>query len=893
MKIVLQCFSYFILSALVFVQTFWLAPDAWADEFKKASQDGQQLGSSVTPNPDSLFSATGNGNITLFPGSENSTPVNMNELFPTQDGNQNINELKASAGNNGEILSLGHNANSALATEESLTGEAYRTVVGSAGIYRPNMTNDPVFRQTDQVVGNLANLKAEFSDCTETTNFVAAENSVHVPDYQFCEKVFKQEPQTCKMSQTFEATSGSFTVKGGIKYGIWAYIEFDLVQGTASKFEGTDNAPAFAAELSTKLDFNKICKSGNTHFEYVQSYHWDNAPSSIKNKNDTSVSRNVIQMPSCENGLKGVVLVNDTDTSRAGPDDWDVNGVWEFRYTNTRPTNTWLPKSCVDLFYKANDKFCDTDWQITAGATNMDDCLSIAGSTICPGTPAAAGFNYELPDLPMFATEVKVTANGCDFNIGELTPYTDINGDLQTPVNDGSNPDSCGELETNPSCAYVSETCVEGATGEVSGTCYIKEIKYDCGYDVGYDTIQKQTELQCAGPIRCMGEDCVEVQRTASADFSKAAASLQAAKFIGMDANCDENGNCKVFEGKGGSCKKAVGGYVDCCKKPEGLTVSVGDYVRLASAVGQLNDAVMTLEQGNAVRGAWQTLSDPFTSAWGEINNTFTSGWESMWGGTESLTDAGAEAASAGVKQALMNETAQWTANLFGEGAANMLFSNAANQGAAVVGGEVTGNVALGGGQAIVGTMLAWIMVAYTIYVVVTILIKMIYKCEQPEFELAMKRELKSCHYVGSYCSQELDLWFKKFCIERKTSYCCFSSPISRILQEQIRPQLGMGWGNAKSPSCGGIPTERLEEVDWEQVNLDEWIGLLGANNLLPTTDNLNLERLTGTGSLLDTEGDRKNAAERTIDRMNGMDTTGIRQQARDELQGSVLFEQE
>src|SRR5260363_162795 len=42
-------------------------------------------------------------------------------------------------------------------------------------------------------------------------------------------------------------------------------------------------------------------------------------------------------------------------------------------------------------------------------------------------------------------------------------------------------------------------------------------------------------------------------------------------------------------------------------------------------------------------------------------------------------------------------------------------------------------------------------------------------------------------------------------CIEKRESYCCLNSPLSRMIQEQVRPQLGMPFGDAAHPQCDGI----------------------------------------------------------------------------------------
>jgi len=81
---------------------------------------------------------------------------------------------------------------------------------------------------------------------------------------------------------------------------------------------------------------------------------------------------------------------------------------------------------------------------------------------------------------------------------------------------------------------------------------------------------------------------------------------------------------------------------------------------------------------------------------------------------------------------------------------------------------------------------------------------QIIWACEDEELELAVKRELKQCKSLGSYCSLDSPLG----CIEAKRGYCCYASPFSRIMQEQLRPQLGLPFGDAENPECAGIDIE-------------------------------------------------------------------------------------
>jgi conjugal transfer mating pair stabilization protein TraN len=416
------------------------------------------------------------------------------------------------------------------------------------------------------------------------------------------------------------------------------------------------------------------------------------------------------------------------------------------------------------------------------------------------------------------------------------------------------------------------------------------------------------------------GEDCLDATEEQSGDFAKAAAALQAAQLAASDMDCS-SGSCVVFSGEAMECKKAVGGIVNCCTTPDGI--SLADYISLVFAVGKLDNALMGLDKGNALRGSWETLRDPLVDTWSAVTERFTSVANNLMGKTAAdATDAAARLSLDAFKQALMQETARWVSEIFGEAAANALFT--VNGGAAFIGGNLqAGTIQLGG---LVGTALSWVMTAYMIYTIAVILIQLIWTCEQEEFELGAKRELRSCHNVGSYCKTEVLF----ACIERRKAYCCFNTPLARILNEQIRPQLGRGWGEADSPDCTGLAVNHLGRIDWSRVNLDEWLAILAETGHFPTLDSLtimgraepprmmkcrlapdrsltptlsqrarerwccanfivNLDALTGTGSALDLSGTRPDAAARSQKRSDGLDSDAARRDAEGELWGITL----
>ena len=93
--------------------------------------------------------------------------------------------------------------------------------------------------------------------------------------------------------------------------------------------------------------------------------------------------------------------------------------------------------------------------------------------------------------------------------------------------------------------------------------------------------------------------------------------------------------------------------------------------------------------------------------------------------------------------------------------------------------------------------------------------------CEQAEQILAMKRDNRLCHGVGSYCSSRLPII--RLCVETTESYCCFNSRLARILNEQGRSQLGRSWGGPQSPDCSGFTVGQLQALDFSQMDLTEF----------------------------------------------------------------------
>jgi conjugal transfer mating pair stabilization protein TraN len=90
--------------------------------------------------------------------------------------------------------------------------------------------------------------------------------------------------------------------------------------------------------------------------------------------------------------------------------------------------------------------------------------------------------------------------------------------------------------------------------------------------------------------------------------------------------------------------------------------------------------------------------------------------------------------------------------------------------------------------------------------------------CEAEEKALAKKREKSLCYKIGTYCDKKV----LGKCITKKTSFCCFGSKVSRLLQEQGRAQLGISWGEYKAPDCRGFTVEELSRMDLSKMDFRE-----------------------------------------------------------------------
>lgn len=456
---------------------------------------------------------------------------------------------------------------------------------------------------------------------------------------------------------------------------------------------------------------------------------------------------------------------------------------------------------------------------------------------------------------------------------------------------------TCQAYEKNPACFFVEKICADDDEDYVNtGTCKAYQYTYKCGSTVTYSTPSVTEVNICESDLSCLGTECIpDTSTDGSVDLADAASKLAAADMIMSDMNCSEDLttavnadeailSCELFGGDKMECKKVTLGLANCCSTASG--VSIADYLKLAMSISRLSNVIEGTSLDNPVTSAWVSMEDLTGNTMSKLTRPLTEVWDSIVGNSEIAKTAANTFSMEAVKQTMMKNMAQWTADVFGEQAANALFQMSEG-GAAVVDGAVqSGTIGL---STTAATVMSAVMTAYAIYTLINVLASILFACSDEEKELMVKKALKSTHYIGEYCSSRV----LGVCVKRKKSYCTFSSPLSRIFNEQARLQLGISWGSAKSPNCQGITVAQFQSLDMDAIDLSEWTGMMVSSGLIDTASVEDIDDLTGDSSTMgeSLEGlyDRENAVERNVNKVGEWDTDAIRQDAIEDFGGGLV----
>lgn len=328
-------------------------------------------------------------------------------------------------------------------------------------------------------------------------------------------------------------------------------------------------------------------------------------------------------------------------------------------------------------------------------------------------------------------------------------------------------------------CRKIDSVCID--TDPTLG-CTMRQITYDCISKKGETT----TTLDCSAKQVCNNGTCWDAGAPNDTDFAQAVATMEAAR----EAGAYSPDGLNMFRGVAESCPKKL--LANCCKSSGGA---------------QSNNDITWSMIGQGAKYVGETA----------LNAGSKYMFDMMYPGS-GWVDSGMQC---------VQESTMFTPTSFEPGIEMYGLSWGGAYGSLAAGETATGMF----GQTIYGLGNGFAFDPYTFVIMVVIMIIMsMMQCPADSKQLAMHRGANLCHFVGSYCSSK----FLGVCTETTESYCCFNSKLSKIINEQGRPQIGKSWGSAESPDCSGFSAEQFQQLDFSKIDMSEFVNDI-YNSVLPT----------------------------------------------------------
>lgn len=894
---------------------------ARADAFADRAAEGQVLGAAARQAYTPATADPDTGAITLQNGLAAGRTIPRDQLF--QEIRPGSLDAAVNAyGDNTAMSNATASATAALVTGTDQYSKAYQTLQG-ARTSGASLYNDPIWQASDQTLsGANGLLEGNFTGCDTTTTTELTDALVRIPEYRYCAKWAK--PQKCTVTRnvtilpppvteasaplgsapntglpTYDVTGTTTVIDCG---GKCQQIQMSFPE-TADEHAGECHALRFGMTVNVS-DADRIVRarvvtaSGDDDVELwvdgarvfqargdgcLDVDEWGPTDfdagftSALKKTGNVSLQLVVIAAAPT-NRPNGSVTVQIGETSPVVEDFSDspagcranLLAHWDQVTANDPPP--WVPGSSPE------DKASTPYWQcLDADDERLFSGVHVTperfGSLMAPILPGAP----ETPPAPVcYQAETRIADSG------SLPCWTDVHGNQQCPGPFAlpETMDDCDVFAANPACAYLGETCAEGAIDPATGGCHAWQVKYDCGVDqpvLAGASITSST--LCGGALRCLGSECLTQATEKNPDFGKASGMASVLNGMQMDSGCKDNtGECEVFKGTPSKCQF---GKVECCEAPK-VGISVADYVELGYNSWRLADRTGLLESiTETASGAWSGfVQSASTGQYGELAKFVTSNVDSMVSEAGQLfSDNILSNAITAVTDELTKQAAQWVVDTFGTEAAKMVFSMSTTTTAQ--GTTSVGAAQLGGA---LGSIASAVAVVAAVYAIVNIVLDIIYACSEEDLQTSINNQLlKECVEVGKpYCKDGL-------CIEKVQAFCCYKSPLGRILQEEVHNQMpDLSWGTAENPKCDGLSMSDLQRVDWSRVDLSEWTGIMTQANLLPTSANVrdmySMAGLTTSKTIRSEDSNKTNILQRINKQFGGADIERRREDIRNEI---------
>jgi|GEM_PF-3523009 hypothetical protein len=462
---------------------------------------------------------------------------------------------------------------------------------------------------------------------------------------------------------------------------------------------------------------------------------------------------------------------------------------------------------------------------------------------IAPLAPGISGVCWEARAVPT----CPVCMEYDDGTVGDCT-YVEL---------DFGSDATCASLEARTDCQQAGQTCLV-SDPDVPGACLSMGVTYACSEQVQVPTSTLVSNDSCAGTIQCIDGSCdggLDLTEEQAVPMHIAMAQMAVASTLMSDVD--------YTEGQGSGPGRDGNGPPPPQRDPNNLALNWGydlsdtggpdqEAPPPGGGVGEQYMIDVQLFKGEAFncqkgyaglvdccRATNSNADELFWQIYAEVNRTkqaqtALAAGEGGQSGYEVMAQGGAGMAT------LSNPFTSLRANVLGGGGGgfeetamtvHQMFMQRARE-------EIKPSLSP-----------SWI-------------------CKDHEFDLAVQREIGSCSYAGLYCSQRV----LGVCLKRRESYCCYRSPMSKMLRESADGGT-LDHGNARNPDCRGIPIDRLDDIDWSVLNFEHLAGHMakgGAFDKASDTTNAP-DRFTGSGMVAGGEG-RQDVTTRTTQRLQAID---------------------
>lgn len=201
----------------------------------------------------------------------------------------------------------------------------------------------------------------------------------------------------------------------------------------------------------------------------------------------------------------------------------------------------------------------------------------------------------------------------------------------------------------------------------------------------------------------------------------------------------------------------------------------------------------------------------------------------------------------------------------------------------------------------LVGAMLGGVMILWQVYQILKMINDLQVACKAHEIETSTNIKTKSCIWVEQDCIGSKN--FGGGCGTRLEKYCCFASPLARIIHEQALKSKQHPFKTAVElhdvGACRGFWFSEFAELDFghPDFSLDEWVALLMEVGQLPKPDKLddffNPDHLTKSAARhYEVEDEVGNVVERTSAVVSSfIDVEEMRRQQRETLLAEEEYE--